>query len=52
MAALPPSPLMLVGAVIAVIGAGLIIVSLVLAFGRRLRTDFPALDLLIAHRDA
>jgi predicted membrane-bound mannosyltransferase/sugar lactone lactonase YvrE len=47
MAALPPSPLMIVGAVIAVIGAGLIIASLVLAFGRRLRTDFPALDLLI-----
>ena len=46
-----PSPSVLVtfGIPVLVMGIGLILVavSLLLAFGRRLRTDFPALDLII-----
>ncbi|MCX6071436.1 MAG: hypothetical protein NTU91_11370, partial [Chloroflexi bacterium] len=32
---------------VAVVGAGIMVAALVRSFGRRLRTDFPALDLLV-----
>jgi uncharacterized protein (TIGR03663 family) len=41
------SPLVGMGALLAVAGLLLAAVMLVLSFGRRLRTDFPAIDLLI-----
>ncbi len=41
------APPMIMGAVLAAIGAILVVAALVSAFGRRLRTEFPTLDLLV-----
>lgn len=41
------SPLVIAGMILALVGAGVMLVSLVRSFGARLRTDFPALDLLV-----
>ena len=41
------SPLLAVGLILAIFGLILMIITLVLAFGKRLRTDFPELDLLV-----
>ena len=41
------SPLLIVGMIVAVIGVAIMLVALVRAFGQRLRTEFPALDLLV-----
>ncbi len=41
------SPLIGVGALMAILGLVTMLIALVRTFGRRLRTDFPALDLLI-----
>jgi len=43
----PLSPLVGVGALIALFGMVVVVAAVVMTFGRRLRTDFPALDLLI-----
>ncbi len=41
------TPLASMGILLALAGLGLLAVTLLLSFGRRLRSDFPALDLLI-----
>ncbi len=41
------TPAMIMGAALAAIGAILVVAALVSAFGKRLRTEFPTLDLLI-----
>jgi uncharacterized protein (TIGR03663 family) len=41
------SPLVIAGMIVALVGAGIMIWALIRAFGQRLRTDFPALDLII-----
>jgi predicted membrane-bound mannosyltransferase len=41
------SPLVAAGLLLAILGLILMVVTLVLAFGKRLRTDFPELDLLV-----
>jgi 4-amino-4-deoxy-L-arabinose transferase-like glycosyltransferase len=41
------SPVIAAGALIAIVGGALIAVALIREFGRRLRTDFPTLDLLV-----
>ena len=41
------SPLVAMGVLLAVVGSLLLVGMLVLAFGRRLRTEFPYLDLLV-----
>ncbi|MCK5317744.1 MAG: TIGR03663 family protein, partial [Anaerolineales bacterium] len=41
------SPLVAVGLILAIVGLILMAFTLVLAFGKRLRTDFPELDLLV-----
>ncbi len=46
-ATLTTSPLVGMGVVLAVAGGALAVGMLILNFGRRLRTDFPSLDLLI-----
>lgn len=42
-----PSGTILIAGLITAVGLGVIATSLILAFGRRLQTDFPSLDLLI-----
>jgi uncharacterized protein (TIGR03663 family) len=46
-ATLAVSPIFVLGSILAILGAILAAAALILAFGRRLRTDFPSLDLLI-----
>ncbi len=41
------SPLIGVGALMVLLGVATMVTALVMTFGRRLRTDFPALDLLV-----
>jgi uncharacterized protein (TIGR03663 family) len=41
------SPLVGIGLVLASVGVGIMLGALLRSFGRRLRTDFPALDLLV-----
>ncbi len=41
------SPIVTLGLVLALAGVGLMLLGLILSFGRRLRTEFPALDLII-----
>ncbi len=41
------SPLIGVGALMVLLGVATMLTALVMTFGRRLRTDFPALDLLV-----
>jgi len=41
------SPLVAAGLILAILGLILMVVTLVLTFGKRLRTDFPELDLLV-----
>jgi predicted membrane-bound mannosyltransferase/sugar lactone lactonase YvrE len=41
------SPIIAAGAVLAIVGVVMISVALIREYGRRLRTDFPALDLLV-----
>ena len=41
------SPLLLMGMLLAVLGAALVLVMLILEFGRRLSKDFPLIDLLV-----
>lgn len=41
------SPVIGIAALVALVGASLIAASLLLAYGRRLRTEFPLLDLLV-----
>lgn len=42
-----PPPLLLIGVLIGGISLALLVVSLIRAFGERLKTDFPAFDLMI-----
>ncbi|MEE9216121.1 MAG: flippase activity-associated protein Agl23 [Anaerolineales bacterium] len=41
------SPVIAAGALLAIAGLAMIVVALIREFGRRLRTDFPTLDLLV-----
>jgi len=41
------SPLVIAGMIVALVGVGIMLWALVRSFGRRLRTDFPALDVLV-----
>jgi uncharacterized protein (TIGR03663 family) len=41
------SPLVIFGMIVAIVGVGIMVWALARSFGRRLRTDFPALDLLV-----
>ncbi|HET7010709.1 MAG TPA: flippase activity-associated protein Agl23 [Anaerolineales bacterium] len=46
-ATVPVSPIFILGSILAILGFVLVLSALILAYGRRLRTEFPALDLLV-----